>query len=173
MSDRIFKQHALGKVGQVTNITAKIDGEVVFSGTVTASDQPFPAWPNWQYTVENVAYTWTGNAAFQGTIAHEVTVTSGSLLLADTVSNNPLQDPDLFGRLDQVIVDGEVYKYPYISGSVLNGQPIGTATWTPWITGQPWYELKSGDVLVSSLNVVASLTPPPPPPPPPPNEDPI
>lgn len=169
MSDRIFKQHALGKVGQVTNITAKIDGEIVFSGTVTASDQPFPTWPDWEYTVENVAYTWTGNAAAEGTITHEVTVTSGSLLLADTICNSPSKDANLFGRLDTVLVDDETYMYPYISGSLLNGQPIGTATSTPWKTGQPWYELKQGDVLVSSLNIVASE----PYPPLPPNTDPV
>jgi hypothetical protein len=169
MSDRTFIQHALGTVGSTTTIVAKIDGQIVFSGEVNAAAGPWPTWPDYEYVVDNPAYSWSGNSAFQGSIAHEVTVTSGTLLLADTVANNPLRDPDVFGRLDNEIIDDTPYSYPYVSEVRINDQVIAPVSDAPWQTGQGWHELAQGDVLVATINVVASR---PAPPPPPPDEEP-
>lgn len=164
MSDRTFLQHALGCIGYTTHIVAKIDGQTVFSGTVAAANEPFPTWPDAEWIVDNPAYTWTGNAAFQGTVNHEVTVTSGILLLADTVANNPLRDPEAFGRLDQIIISEQEYSYPYVSNVTINGQLLPPASDAPWETGQGWHTLNKGDVLVATINVIAAEPLPPLPP---------
>jgi hypothetical protein len=161
MVDRTFRQHGIGIGAVPTEITAKIDGVVVFSGSVLTDDVILPPFPNDLFNVENVAFSWTGDTQFQGTLDMEITVLSGHLLLANTEANNPLINIDFFGRPDLTIAEGEnvPYCYPYVTDITINGQAWPAVSATPWSTGQGWFNLPASSVYSAKIHVIASTEP--------------
>lgn len=160
MTDRTFRQHALGFGGNTASVLVQIDNAVIFNGAITTVDQPVPLLPNEEYMLDNIAWTWQADANAQGVFSYVITVNSGTLLLADTQCNNPLADPTLYGRPDPVNIGEEIYLYPYISAAYRNDQqlPLNPA---PWRQGQYWFPITQGDVLVLNLNLIPSSPPPP------------
>lgn len=161
MTDRTFQQHALGFGTQEAVVQIEIDDTIIYNGTVETVDQPLPSLPDYDYHVENIAWSWQGDANFQGDLNYVITVNSGTVLMANTTANNPLQDANIYGRLDTEVIDEEAYFYPYVSSALINGLPIQLNPY-PWRQGQYWFTLMQGDVLTLTLKTIAATPPSPP-----------
>lgn len=163
MAIKTFRQYALGFGTVTATITAKIDGVVVFSGEVLTHNEVKPTLPDYEYDMNNVAYSWTGDSTHQGTSLIEVTVNSGLLLLANIEANNPLIDTEAFGRFDVVSTgpgDEDYIDYPYVSDEKINGNTI-PAQQVPKRLGQAWNWIGAGNTWTANLYVVESILPPP------------
>ena len=164
MAIRTFRQHALGFGSTTATITAKIDGAVVFDGAVSTQNIMHPILPNYEFDMNNVAYTWTGDSSYQGVVLVEVTVNSGLLLLAHIEANNPLVSETEFGRFDVVTTgpgEEDFIAYPYVVNEKINGRSI-PAQQVPERLGQAWNWISAGDTWTANVNVVESVLPPPP-----------
>lgn len=158
MTDRTFQQHALGLGTQQAEVQIEIDGAIIYNGTVESVDQPLPSLPDYDYDVENIAWSWQGDANSQGDLNYVITVNSGTVLMANTTANNPLQDANIYGRPDIESINEEVYVYPYVSHALINGLPKELNPY-PWRQGQYWFTLIQGDVLTLTLKTIAATPP--------------
>jgi hypothetical protein len=163
MTDRTFQQHALGFGSETASVEVKIGDTVIYNGPISTVDQPWPSLPDYEYTMENVAWSWQADPNAHGVLDYVIQVTSGNVLMADTRANNPLRDVDIYGRLDTETIgegeDAESYFYPYVSGARINGIMTSLNPY-PWRQGQYWFQLTQGDILELTLNTIASTPPP-------------
>lgn len=160
MADRFFRQLAESKIGVNSTITVEIDGVLIYSGTVAPAPAAWPhPWPDYDYTVTNVACTWPVDVAYAGVQSYRISVTSGQILLAQVQCNNPLDetDPDSYGRTDAVQVGDEKILYPYITNIYLNGVAWPPVSPHPEVTGQGWFMLSAGAVWTADLHITASV----------------
>lgn len=160
MTTRTFRQYALGIGNTTAEIIVKINGAPVYTGTVLTEDIILPPFPDYDFKLDNVAYTWTGESSHSGTDTVEISVISGSVLFANIEANNPLVDENVFGRLDTVSVDPDTDAsyYPYAVNEQINGAPISTSP-HPHRQGQYWHLVQSGDVYTAELLTTASTLP--------------
>lgn len=168
MTTRTFRQYALGIGNTTAEIIVKINGAPVYTGTVLTEDIILPPFPDYEFELDNVAYTWTGDSSHSGTDTVEISVISGSVLFANIEANNPLVDENVFGRLDtvsvdpdNVSVDTDSSSYPYVVNEQINGAPIPTSP-HPHRQGQYWHLVQSGDVYTAELLTIASTASTPP-----------
>lgn len=159
MTDRTFQQHAQAYGSIPAQIECAIDGIVVYNGSVQTLDQPFPYLPNSELQISNVAWSWQGNADFSGTQQLSITVISGStLLLANTLANNPAGNLEIFMPFYSVEQSGVVYTDP-LTDETLDGISL-TGPYDPAIPGQWWWQIPAGSTFTATMHVDA---PPPPP----------
>ena len=121
MSNRTFQQWGQGYGSTPVNITAKIDGTIVYQGPVDTLDQSWPPLPVVDTSFGGSLFSWTKPLEFvTGTTELEITVENGELLIAETYSNNSLiptpteSNPDI-PLLDEFavaidIADPELFK---------------------------------------------------------------
>jgi len=155
MTQRTFQQHALGFGETPTQVVCQIDGNTVFSGTVTTLDQPMPPLPQPGYDVDNIAWTWEQDALFAGTQSLTITVTGSQLLLAETYANYPLSNvanmANTFGSFYSMQIGNVTITDP-LTGVTINAEPM-TRPDDPDLTGQWWWHVPAGGTLTATLNV--------------------
>lgn len=153
MTDRTFQQHALAFGATPTQVVYQINGNTVFNGPVTTVDQPMPVLPNTEYSIDNIAWTWTNDATFSGTQSISIAVTGSALMLAQTAANNPLGNAEVFGSFYSVEVDGVKYTDPFteetIDGTALSGP------YDPALPSQWWWRIPSGSTFTATMHVEA------------------
>jgi len=157
MTDRTFKQYALGFGSVPAQVVFQIDGNTVFSGTITTLDEPMPALPNSEYSIDNTAWSWTNAADFEGTQQITISVSGSDLLLAQTLANNPVANADIFQSFYNVEVDGVIYYDPFTEETI-NGV-AQSGPYDPAISGQWWWSIPSGSTFTATMNVTAPLPP--------------
>lgn len=168
MADRFFRQLAESKIDVNSTITVEIDSVLIYSGAVAPAPTAWPhPWPDYDYSVNTVAWTWPVDVAYAGIKSYRISVITGQILLAQVQCNNPLDEtqPDIYGRLDPVQAGDEVVLYPYITNIILNNAawpPVGSH---PELTGQGWFTLSAGAVWTADLHITASIPVQPPRPP--------
>lgn len=162
--DRTFKQTGQGYGASDVSITASIDGNVVYTGTINTTDGPLPALPD--DAVNGVdLYSWIKASNFSGTLSMSIAVSGGTLLLTDTVANQsastPLDsaDPDVIRNIlattfttpHQATVDGHVYSEP-LSNVEIDGVAM-TRGADPY--GQWYWKVADGSTLTATITVDA------------------
>jgi hypothetical protein len=153
MTDRTFNQYALGFGSGQAEVVCQIDGNTVFSGTVTTVDQPMPSLPNFSYVIDNVAWSWTAPADFSGTQQLVITVSNSDLLLGQTLANNPAGNADIFSIFYKVEVDGVVYADPFTNETINGVAQAGP--YDPAIVGQWWWIIPAGSTFAATMHVSA------------------
>lgn len=153
MTDRTFKQYALGFGASPAQVVFQINGNTVFTGSVTTLDEPIPPLPNSEYVVDNVAWSWTNPVDFEGTQQVTITVSGSALLLAQTLANNPADEPDSFQGFYLVEVDGVIYSDPFTEEAI-NGVPQ-SGPYNPAISGQWWWRIPAGSTFTATMHVSA------------------
>ena len=164
MSTRTFKQTGQGYGSLPTTITAKIDGQIVFTGPVETSNQPLPVLPNLDFRCDNTLFSWTRDTAFSGTIALEISVDGSPLLLTETVADylvNSADNQGVFNGFYSFDQDGVIYADP-LSNETIDGILVSRDNDTE-LTGQWYWTIMPGSTFSATINVLASLEPPPPP----------
>ena len=174
MTTRTFKQLGQAFGPEAVTVTAKIDGAVVFTGPVTALDEPLPAFPDSNTAFNNELFTWTEDAAFAGTRNLEITVSGGVLLLTDTLANFALSslvtDPvsaivsdDTHFYSFYVVEENGTNVYDPFTNIEIDGAPKSTshtvapgqiALYEP-LPGQWYWRINSGSVFTATVNIQA------------------
>lgn len=157
MTSRTFQQHALAFGSTPCQVVCQIAGNTVYSGTVTTLDEPKPSLPDQTYTIDNVAWSWQGNADFAGTQSMAITVTGSDLLMAATLANNPYGNANLHSTFYSIDVDGVTYTDP-LTEEAIDGVPQ-SGPYNPSLQGQWWWWIPAGSTFTATLHVDA---PPPP-----------
>lgn len=185
MTTRTFIQQGRGYGSDPVSVVASLDGNQIFSGTIPTLDQPVPNLP---FDFDSFSganlFTWTTELEFQGTMAYQITVTGGTLILGYTVANytgnNEAPSPEFdVGEPGTA----ENYGYFYASGG-LSPDPaeVPPLIWDPMTevtingvsrtqyrtsdedVGQFFWTLPAGSIFAATLNInagwVAGTTPP-------------
>lgn len=163
MTDRTFQQYAQGYGSTPAQVTFQIDGNTVFSGSITTVDQPWPSLPDPDFIAPAMAWTWQDQADFEGTKQISIAVTGSPVLLGQTFANNPLGNVafiDQFNSFYSQEIDGVTYFDPFtdeaIDGVALSG-PFQAST-----PGQWWWTIPAGSTFTATMHVNAALPPTPP-----------
>lgn len=165
MTDRIFQQYAQGFGSSPCQVICQIDGNTVFDGAVTTTNQPISDLvsnlPNLDYTLNNVAWTWTGNVEFSGTQSLSISVTGSPLLLGPTLANNPYDVANIavFHNFYVANIAGTGYADPL--SNVAIGGVLQTPPNNPSENGQRWWTIPAGSTFTASMNVDTPAPPPP------------
>jgi hypothetical protein len=160
MTDRTFQQWAQGYGSTPCQVICQIDGNTVFSGTVTTLDQPFPSLPDPEYIGPPAAWSWQDSADFTGTKQLTISVTGSDLLLAQTFANNPygnVANLDQFKSFYQQEIDGVVYYDPF-TDETIDGV-VQPGPFVPETTGQWWWRIPAGSTFAATLHIVAAAPP--------------
>ena len=157
MTDRTFKQHAMGFGEVPSQVVFQLDGNTVFSGAVTTVDEEFPSLPDLDYRIDNIAWTWTDDVEFSGTKSISIAVTGSPLMLADTLANNPLGNAELFVSFYSVEIDGVTYEDP-LTDEEIDGVPQSGPP-DPTLPGQWWWTIPAGSTFTATMHVNAPAAP--------------
>jgi len=150
---RTFIQKGQGYGNDPVTIVAKIDGNIVFSGTVNTVDQPLPVMPDTGVNIGVNLFTWEKEYTFQGTQAMEITVSGGTLLLTDTLGNNEY-DPSNFTSPYSETIDGITY-YDPLTGETLNGIALEGPPQND-LPGQWYWTIPAGGVFAATVNILSA-----------------
>jgi hypothetical protein len=161
MTLRTFRQYALGFGSNTAQVVCQIDGNTIFSGPVTTLYQPRPSLPDPGQAIDNIAWSWQGDADFTGSQNMSLTVTGSELVLGTTSANNPYADAAVFDWVFQKEVDGTFYYEPFSNVSI-DGVPVSKPNQAD-LTGQWWWAIPAGSTFSATLNIMAAVVPPPPP----------
>ena len=151
MTDRTFIQHAQAYGPVPAQVECTIDGIVIYNGSVQALDQPFPNLPNPALEISNVAWSWQGNADFSGTQQLSITVSGSSLVLANTLANNPAGNLEVFLPFYSVEQSGVIY-YDPLTDETLDGISL-TGPYDPALPGQWWWRIPAGSTFTATMHV--------------------
>ena len=167
MTLRTFKQFAQGFGTEPCEVTVQLDGNTIFSGSVATVDQPLPMLPNGSIDSTNLGWHWQHDVTFYGTKTLSVAVTGSSLILAETLANNPYSyaNAEVFYGQYSTVVDDVTYYDPFTDESI-DGVPQA-GPYRPDIPGQWWWHVPPGSTFTATLHVTAPPVPPTPPEPPP------
>jgi hypothetical protein len=158
MTDRTFIQNAQGYGSTVSQVTCQIDGNTVFSGTVTTLDQPWPTLPDPEFVAPPLGWTWQDSADFAGTKQISISVTGSPVLLAQTFANNPYDaDANIFMPIFITEVDGVVYPHPFTDAAI-DGVAL-LDHFNPDIPGQWWWCIPAGSTFTATMHVNAASPP--------------
>jgi hypothetical protein len=163
MTDRTFQQWAQGYGSTPCQVVCQIDGNTVFSGTVTTLDVPLPSLPDAEYMGPPVAWSWQDSADFSGTKQFTVSVTGSTLLLAQTFANNPygnVANLEEFGSFYSREIDGIIYHDPF-TNETIDGV-VQQGPYEPTESGQWWWTIPAGSTFAATMNVIAATPPTPP-----------
>ena len=150
---RTFIQKGQGYGSTPVNITAKVDGITVYTGTVPTVDTPLPPLPQTDSNFGSNLFTWTAEYTFQGTQNMEITVSGGTLLITDTLANNEYT-PSTFTSPYSEVIDGITYYDPFtgetLNGVALEGPPDNT------LPGQWYWPVPAGGVFSATVNILSA-----------------
>jgi hypothetical protein len=145
-----------------------IGGNTVYSGGVLTVDEPLPhPLPNPDYVVDNVAWTWTGNADFVGSQEISISVTGSPLLLAESVAYDPYGYVNDFSGFFSANIANVLFYDPF-SDEKLDGVPQ-PGPLNPATPGQWWWVIPAGGTFTATMHVAHGSTYPETPDPPPPD----
>ena len=157
MTLRTFKQNALGFGSIPAQVVCQIDGQTVFSGSVTTLDQPMPSLPNSEFMIDNVAWTWQDDVEFSGMKSITVSVSGSPLILATTLADNPYSNVESYDAFYTSEIGNVLYTDPMtnetIDGIAQSNYP------SPDLPGQWWWRIPAGSIFSATMHV----TPPTPP----------
>jgi hypothetical protein len=99
MANRTVQILGQGYGANPAQITVTANGNTVFSGTVSAVDQPLPALPNLDINLSEILCTFEIDQAFTGQIPMTCAVSSGTVIFAQIYANyvailNPVYTPE-------------------------------------------------------------------------------
>lgn len=178
MTTRTFKQLGQAFGPDPVTVIAKIDGVVVFNGTVTALDEPFPVFPDSNTLFNGELFTWTEDTAFAGERNLEIAVSGGTVLLTDTMAN--FAPAGLVTDPPSVIVSNETSFYSFyvfeengtnvfdpFTNIEIDGAPKSTSHtvapgqigWHAPMPGQWYWRIPSGSVFTATVNIQAGTAP--------------
>jgi hypothetical protein len=168
MTIRTIKQQGqLYGLGSATLI-AKIDGAVVFNGTIDAVNQPFPSLPTSSLVGAVDLFSWEEEVSFAGTRTLEIYVTGATLLLADTLANyynmsvdavppipprSTSSGPSDFGWVYLTNNNDTIITDP-LSNVKIDGKLI-LQDRANELTGQWHWKVTSGSTLTATINIKA------------------
>ena len=157
MTIRNFRQYAIGLGSTPAQVVFQIDGNTVFSGSVTTLDQPMPSMPDPAFTVDNLAWTWQDDVEFAGTKSISISVSNSSLLLAGTSADNPYANVETYGAYYTVEIDGVSYADP-LTNEAIDGVSQ-TGPYDPDLPGEWWWYIPAGSTFTATMHVNAPLPP--------------
>ena len=160
MTVRTFKQNGQGYGSEPVGIIAKIDGVVVFEGTVSEIDadqlQNFRDYPG------DTIFSWENTVDFSGTAQMEITVTGpGTLVVTDTKANyvpgpgGISSGPDGFAEYYNYVEEDLIISDPFVDPAVnetpvVRNRHLGTDA---QLTGQWWYVVATGVTFTTTVNI--------------------
>jgi hypothetical protein len=151
MTDRIFKQYAQGYGSTPCQVLCQIDGDTVFDGPVATVDAPRPSLPDVEVDIDNVAWTWSQNASFDGTRSLSIAVSGSSLVLARTLANNPITGGDEeFGSFYLIEING-VSNFDPLTDVAINGVAVSKPHTD--LVGQWWWLIPAESTFTATLHV--------------------
>ena len=163
MTVRTFKQRGAVYTSSdsAANLLVKIDGQEVFNGSVSVVDMAtFFQIEHGQSDYGYDLYSWQDDVLFAGTKELEVTVTSGTLLLTNTVANytslapgSESSGPDTFGffyanKIDSSRTMTDPFTNVKIDGLTQTSNPIEGQF------GQWHWKVTSGSTLTATVTVM-------------------
>jgi len=153
---RIFKQLGEGYGSSAVSITAQIDGNTVYSGTVPTIDAPPPGVkPGVQLGVD--CFSWSEPVAnFSGSRSFTVSVSGGgSFQLNMTLAQSNVANLDAYGLVYTHTVGNVVYADP-LTNVMIDGVSYPPPT-DPSLNGQWGWNIPSGGVLTATLNINTTM----------------
>lgn len=152
MLQRTFRQYAQGFGSAPVQAVVTIDDVTVFSGTVNTLNQPAPPMSDSGTTLDNLAWSWQGDAAYQGTRAITVAVTGSTLVLGQTLANSPYNDDGaLWGQVWSQEINGVRYFDPFTDVRI---DGIAQSTnFTAAQVGQRWWRIPAGSTWTATMNI--------------------
>ena len=153
---RLFKQLGEGYGSSAVSITAQIDGNTVYSGTVPTINAPVPGVePSVQLGVE--CFSWSEPVAnFSGSRSFSISVSGGgSFQLNATLAQSNVANLDAYGLVYTQTVGNVVYSDP-LTNVMIDGVPYTRPT-DPSLTGQNGWNISSGSVLTATLNINTTM----------------
>lgn len=158
MTERQLRQLAQGFGAEPTQITASIDGNVIYQGSVNTVDTVIPTLPDLNYEINNVAFTWSEPGDWTGTRQITISVTGSTLLLANTQTTRPWladQDPPhadaatfFSGTWNS---DGVSRMEDPLSSVTIDGVPMLSGAQD--LPGQWWWKIPAGSTFQATLSV--------------------
>jgi len=163
MSTRTFKQLGRGYLSDQVLITAKINGNIVYSGPVPSSNEPLPQLPATDLLLSDTLFTWENPLEFTGQQQLEVSVTEGVLILTNTFANYS-DSRDLVGTFRNFYSyqgDGMIIVDPLENEKIdgvaqIENRAIGN------LNGQWWWSIPAGSTFTATINVGPPAQPLPP-----------
>lgn len=161
MTTRTFRQMGIGFGSQPANITAKINNVVVYQGSVTTLDQPFPVLPNVDYTVTNVLFSWTDDITYNGPTVIEIQADADSEVLVGEINANYTVIPDPANAQSYISSgpDGFVDLPVAQIGNIYVGGSLQTVDHTAPLSGQYWWELTAPAAIEINTTIKRGLAP--------------
>jgi hypothetical protein len=170
MTIRTIKQQGQLYGLDSATVVAKIDGAVVFNGTIDAVNQPIPALPSLGAIDGVDLFSWEEDVDYTGTRALEIYVTGATLILTDTLANyytisQPWPDPTVpvpvvssgetgFGWVYFVETDGVVVTDP-LTNIAIDGNALLAPDRLDGLKGQWYWRVTSGSTLTATVNIKA------------------
>lgn len=169
MVTRTFVQKGQGYGAEPVRITAKIGGNVVFSGSVVTVDEPRPALPNLDWQMDSNLYTWTNDVSYHGQQDFELTVQNGTLLFCDSLANYTMYTDPVTGNVmpgddshygafyfeETVTPTGNVIVYDPYTEEAIDGITQMPQPGVYEYPGQWWWTLPAGSTFTAKLNIFA------------------
>jgi hypothetical protein len=160
---RTFTQKGQAYGAVPCNITAKIDGVVVFSGEVPTINTPIPPLPNLDLDLGTPLFSWTKPIDFAGTCELEIAVSGSQLIITDTIADYVnRKDSSATGDFYQIEIDGVVYSDPFIDEKINGVAQAGP--YNPELPGQWYWTVNPGSTFTTTVNIMAGILPEPTPP---------
>lgn len=164
MTTRTFIQQGQGYGSTPVDVTVKIGGTVVYSGTIPTLDEPPPQGGTGATGPLTNLFSWTNDVNFSGQQDFEVSVDGGLMLMTQTVANYTVLTDSAgntfpgnatsFGGfwIEQVgnVLIGDPFTNEQIDGIPSPDHPDPTQ-----LTGQWWWYVPNGSTFTATLNVSA------------------
>ena len=149
---RIFKQLGQGYGPSAVSITAQIDGNTVFSGSVPTIDAPIPGRVP-ETPLGEECFNWNEPVAnFSGSRSFSISVSGGgSFQLNETLAQNDESNINSYGFVFTEIIGNVIYSDP-LTNVMIDGIPF-TRTNDPSLTGQNGWNIPSGSTFTATLNI--------------------
>jgi hypothetical protein len=164
MTTRTVKFLGLAYGSIPAEITVTVDGNTIYTGTVTTADSPVPSLPDPELSATTEFCEFEIPMEFSGTLPVTCTVNSGTVIFAQITANycviantNPVvgAGPKLFLGVNGA---GDARSNVFIDGVAQ------TPNYTEGLAGTWWFRVSAGSVLTHDLVVSAGTANLPPPP---------
>lgn len=149
---RIFKQLGQGYGSSTVSITAQIDGNTVFSGSVPTADT-LPPGVDPSTELGQDCFNWTEPVAnFAGARTFSITVSGGDCFqLNQTLAQDNIANANSYGFVFQQTIGNVIYSDP-LTNVTIDGIAVDHPD-EPSLPGQWGYNIPSGSVLTATLTV--------------------
>lgn len=169
MAIRTFIQEGRGYGADPVEITAKINGVVVYQGPVDTVDEPLPPLPGLPSGSDTLIFSWERPIDFSGSVEMEITVGNGTLLLTDSfanytpkkISEDPVvvvsSGPDEYLSFYFETIDNVTYTDPMQNPKIDGVEVVRDRNFNPAdpLEGQWCYVIGEGSVFTSTVLIAA------------------